>query len=397
MDVSLFIARRLRYKGRIVTAAVAISFLVVIVAVSVSSGFRHEVRKGLSAVAGDVLLTTPDANFLDETSPVNTDQSYIPYVKDVEGVEDVSPVVCRAGIVKHSDEIYGVLVKGVEGGVESATGAHVDDTLALAVSVPSSMAEKAGIRKGDKMLTYFVGEKVKVRQFNVADVYEPLVRLDDRYIVYADISDMRRLNEWTEGQASMLEVSLSDEYNDRDMVYHVAANISNAVHHNQDADDDLLVASSIASRYPQIYDWLGVIDFNVLFVLILMIAVAGVNMITGLLIMLFENISTIGILKSVGMRNGAIARVFLTSAMGIVFKGMVIGNVLAFFFCALQGATHFLSLDPVNYFVSFVPVHLDLAGILIADGVAFVTIILLLLIPSLFVMRVDPSKTVKMD
>lgn len=397
MDVSFFISRRLRYKGKVVTAAIAISFMVVIIAVAVSSGFRHEVRKGISAVAGDVLLTTPDVNYLDETSPLKTDQSYIPYIEELEAVERVEPVICRAGITRHDDDIYGVLVKGVEGGVERATGIEINDTLRLAVSIPSSMAEKAGLHIGDTLLTYFVGEKVKVRQFNIAGIYEPLVRIDDRYIVYADIADMRRLNGWSDDQTSMFEVSLKEGYDGREGLQDITASISDVMHEYVQEEDDVLIASSIAGRYPQIYDWLGVIDFNVMFVLLLMIAVAGVNMMTGLLIMLFENMSTIGILKSVGMRNSAIARVFVLNAMGIVLRGMVIGNALAFFFCVVQDATHFISLDPVNYFVSFVPVHIDFVNILIADAVAFAAIMALQLIPSLFVLRVDPAKTVKMD
>lgn len=395
MDVPFFIARRLRYKGRIVTAAVAISFMVVIIAVAVSSGFRHEVRKGISSAAGDVLLMTPEANFLDESSPISASQSYIPYIKEVNGVMSVDPLVCRAGIVRHSEDIYGVLISGVEGGVETGSGAGVRDS--MAVSIPSSMAEKAGLKKGDRLLTYFIGEKVKVRQFNIADVYEPMIRLDDRYIVYADISTMRRLNEWSADQVSMFQITLSDDFSDRESIEDVTSDISDVIYENVQDDDDMLVASSTVSRYPQIFDWLGVIDFNVVFVLLLMIAVAGVNMITGLLIMLFENTSTIGVLKSLGMRNSAIAGVFLFRAAGTVMKGMVIGNALALLFCLVQDATHFISLDPVNYFISFVPVHLDIAGILITDAVAFAAIMVLLLIPSLFVLRVDPAKTVKMD
>ena len=397
MNVPFFIARRLRYKGRVVMAAVAVSFFVVIIAVAVSAGFRHEIRGGISKMAGDILLTSPDFNYLDEKSPLSVNQSYIPKLDSLEGVEKVSPVICRAGIVRHNEDIYGVMVKGVEGGVRQATGAHVDDTVALAVAVPASMAEQAGIRKGDRLLTYFIAEKIKVRQFNVVDIYEPLVRVDDRFLIYADISDMRRLNGWTDEQASMFEVILSQEYTDRDGLELKSAQIEDLIYENASDDDDLLRTFSSAKRYPQIFDWFGVIDFNAVFVLLLMIAVAGVNMITGLLIMLFENVSTIGLLKSIGMRNWAIARVFLMRAMGVVLKGMVIGNVLAFAFCVVQDATHFISLDPVNYFVSYVPIHLDVATIILADAVAFASIMVLMLIPSMFVLRVDPAKTVKMD
>jgi lipoprotein-releasing system permease protein len=208
---------------------------------------------------------------------------------------------------------------------------------------------------------------------------------------------MRRLNGWTDEQASMFEVILSQEYTDRDGLELKSAQIEDLIYENASDDDDLLRTFSSAKRYPQIFDWFGVIDFNAVFVLLLMIAVAGVNMMTGLLIMLFENISTIGLLKSVGMRNRAIARVFLMSAMGVVLKGMIIGNVLAVLFCMVQDTTHFITLDPVNYFVSYVPVHLDMTAVILADAVAFAAIMVLMLIPSLFVLRVDPAKTVKMD
>ena len=389
MNLPFFIARRLSYKGRLVTAAVAVSFLVVIIAVAVSAGFRHEIREGISKMAGDVLLTSPDFNYLDEKSPLSVNQSYLPKLDSLEGVEKVCPVICRAGIVRHNEEIYGVMVKGVEGGVEQ--------DIALAVAVPAPMAEVTGIKKGDRLLTYFIAENVKVRQFNVVDIYEPLVRVDDRFLIYADISDLRRLNGWTDDQTSMFEVVLSDEFSDREGLELKAAQIEDVIYENASDEDDLLRTFSSAKRYPQIFDWFGVIDFNALFVLILMIAVAGVNMITGLLIMLFENVSTIGLLKSIGMRNWAIARVFLLNATSLVLKGMLIGNILAFAFCLVQDATHFIALDPVNYFVSYVPIHLDMATILLADAVAFASIIVLMLVPSLFVLRVDPAKSVKMD
>lgn len=396
MSVRFFIARRLRFKGRVVTAAVAVSFLVVIIAVAVSSGFRHEIRDGLSDMMGDVQLTMADINYMDESSPVNAMQSYLPYVEDMPGVERVSSVIYRAGIAKQSEDIYGVMLKGVEGGVRSR-GADVSDTLSLAVSIPSPLAESAGLKVGDRLLTYFIGEKVKVRQFNVADIYEPLVRTDDRHLVYADIKDMQRLNGWSDGQASMLEVSLDEGHKDPAHMLAVTDQMSEVIIDNLSWDDDLLRPVSSVERFPQIFEWVELIDFNVVFVLILMIAVAGVNMITGLLIMLFENISTIGLLKSLGMRNVEIMNVFITRAAGTVFKGMLIGNIIAFALCFLQNMTHIISLDPVNYFVSYVPIHLDVLEILKADLVAFVAIIVLLVLPSLFVLRVDPSKTVKMD
>ena len=395
MDASLFIGRRLRFKGRIVTVCVAVSFLVMIIAVSVSSGFRHEIRKGISSFAGDVQLTRTDMNYMEEGAPIGVSPSYLPELEKLPYVESVIPVVYRAGIVKQNEDIYGVVVKGVPGGVRSATGAEVADSVALAVSIPESFAEVAGYEVGDRLLTYFVGAKMKVRQFLIADTYESGVDPDGKFLVYADIEDMRRLNGWTPDQASMMEVILAPESKSEKGMKHAASEIGFIMNAYEQDDDDTLIATSAVSKYPQLFGWLSLIDFNVFFILVLMTIVAGFNMISGLLIMLFENISTIGLLKSLGMTDMSISKVFLSSSAVLVLKGMAVGNAAGMLFCLVQGTTHLLRLDPENYFVSYVPVHLDLAAILAADAAAFAVIMLLLMIPSLFISKVDPAKTVR--
>ena len=126
-----------------------------------------------------------------------------------------------------------------------------------------------------------------------------------------------------------------------------------------------------------------------------MTIVAGFNMISGLLIMLFENISTIGLLKSLGMTDKSISKVFLISSARLTGRGMLIGNLLALAFCLVQGTTHVLRLNPENYYVSFVPVKVDFLTIIMADVVSFAVIMVLLLIPCLFISRVDPAQTVR--
>ena len=395
MDASLFIGRRLRFKGKIVTICVAVSFLVMIIAVSVSSGFRHEIRDGISSFAGDVQLTRPSMNYMEEGTPLGVSPSYLPKLEELPYTESIIPVVYRAGIVKQNEDIYGVVVKGVPGGVRSATGADVADSVALAVSIPASFAEVAGYAVGDRMLTYFVGAKMKVRQFLIADTYESGVDPDGKFLVYADIDDMRRLNGWTSDQASMLEVVLAPEYKSEKGMKEAASEIGFIMNAYEQDDDDTLIATSIVSKYPQLFSWLSLIDFNVFFILILMTIVAGFNMISGLLIMLFENISTIGLLKSLGMTDISISKVFLSSSAVLVLKGMAVGNAAGVLFCLIQGTTHLLRLNPENYFVSYVPVHLDFAAILAADAAAFAVIMLLLMIPSLFISKVDPAQTVR--
>ena len=392
MDASLFISRRLRFKGKIAMVSIAVSFLVMIIAVAVSSGFRHAIREGISSVSGDIQLLPLNMNLLDDASPVESDASYLPYIYELEGVDEVIPVIYRAGIVRNNEEIHGVLLKGMPSGQLPFSN---QDSIALAVSIPSRLSDIMGLVEGDRMLTYFIGDKVRARQFNVVSVYDSVLETDERLVVYADLKDLQRLNGWSEDQVSAMEVMLDKNYRDQARISQITEEVGTALYAHTAEDETTVLASSCVSRYPHIFDWLNLMDFNVFFILILMTIVAGFNMISGLLIMLFENISTIGLLKTLGMTDRSIAKVFLSSSAVLTIKGMAIGNALAIIFCIVQSSMHILKLNPVNYFVSYVPVHVDLGLILIADIVSFAAIMLLLLIPCVFISKVDPAETVR--
>ena len=385
MDTAFYIASRLRFKGKIAITCIAVSFLVMILAVAVSSGFRQEVRHGLSSLSGDILISAPDLNVMGESSPVDLSDPSLGYVASSRLVEEMQPVVWRAGIVRNGEGMHGVLVKGVR----NAT----NDTVPLGVSIPRKLAQASGLKPGDRMLTYFVGDALKMRQFHVVGIHEAVVETDDKFVVYASLSDMQRLNGWDENQVSAVEVHLDDAFAGEDAVLAATQEIGSLVSLYQNGDD--MVATSSVSRYPQLYSWLSLIDFTVGIILLLMTVVAGFNMISGLLILLFENISTIGILKSMGMTNKSISKVFLAASARLVSVGMLIGNVSAMLICIIQKTTHILKLNPENYYVSFVPVNIDLLQILMADTLSFVAIMLLLLIPCLFISKVDPAQTVR--
>ena len=384
MDPSLFIASRLRVKGKIAITCIAVSFLVMIIAVSVSSGYRQELRTSLSQISGDVLLSAPDLNIMSDTRSIDMSDPCISYVSSSKTVSTLVPVVWRAGIVKNGDSMHGVVVKGIP---------SADDTVSLGVSIPRRLAAASGLKPGDRMLTYFIGENLKVRQFNVVSVHDALVETDDRHVIYASLADMQRLNGWSPDQVSAVEVHLQDNIDTPDRIIEATQEVGSLVRLYNENDD--IVATSSVSRYPQLFSWLSLIDFNVGIILLLMTIVAGFNMISGLLIMLFENISTIGLLKSLGMSDKSISKVFLISSAKLAGIGMLVGNALALIFCLVQGTTHVLRLNPENYYVSFVPVKVDLLTIFLADAVSFAAIMVLLLIPCLFISRVDPAQTVR--
>lgn len=386
MKLSLFIARKLQFKGRLAMVCIAISFFIMILSVAVSSGFRTEIRNGLSDITGDVTIAPVNMNFLDEHAPVNSDADYVRDIQSLESVDSVRPAVWRAGIVRSGDNIHGVIVKGTEN----------FDGGQLEISIPSRLSEMLSVGAGDDLVTYFIGEKVKVRKFHIKSVYSSVVDVDNRLIIHAGLADMQRLNGWKENEVSSLEILASPKYRTVSGLDRLEAEAGYLVYSETAENSQRLAAVSSVTRYPQLFDWLELIDFNVLVILILMTIVAGFNMISGLLIMLFEHISMIGTLKSMGMRDKSIASIFLTGASFNVIKGMLIGNIMAISVCFLQKYTHLIPLNPENYFVSFVPIALEPWLIVAADIVAYLVIMVSLSIPCLFISKVDPAKTVAM-
>lgn len=374
----------MKFQGKAAMVTIAVASFVIIIAVAVSGGFRHELRKGVASLAGDIQITSPYMNFIGEDHPVTLGDELETAIGSMPGVDHIVPAVYRAGIIKSGSNIHGVVFKGIPGGGDS-----------LRVKIPERLSAMLGIGPGDRMLTYFIGDKVKARQFTVESTYDDILGSDDNLVVYAGIEDMRRVNGWDPDKASAIEVILEDNWRSSDRMEYLTDEIGAEILFGEGIDS--MVATSAARRYPQIFSWLDLIDFNVLIVLVLMVAVAGFNMISSLLIMLFRNISVIGTLKAMGMTDRQISAVFLRIASSAALKGMLAGNILAFLFCIVQNATHFVKLDPANYFVSAVPVHLNALQVIGADLLAYILIMLLLLLPCLFVSRVDPAKTVRVQ
>ena len=395
MKAERFIAGKLKFRGRIAMFCIAVSFFVMIVAVAVSTGFRDAVRDGISSVSGDVMIAPADLGYMTGSSPIERNPAYLPKVEAEKCVESVNPVTYRAGIVKNGDRIQGVLFKGIPGDLPGQQPS--DSLLSLAVSVPSGLSDILGTDEGDDLLSYFVGEKVRVRKFRVVSVYESMLDSDDMLVVYARMSDIQRLNGWSQEQVSAFEILLTDSYRTENGIREATSDIGALTAAYADEDEASVVCTSSVSDYPQLFDWLNLLDFNVFFILVLMTLVAGFNMISGLLILLFENISLIGTLKALGITDRSIAEVFLRVSSSHVLKGMFIGNALAFLFCIVQSSTGILTLDPANYFVSEVPVSIDYLKVLAADIASYAAIMLLLLLPSMFIAKIDPAKTVRMN
>jgi len=385
MEAGRFIARKLSFQGNVAVIAIAVSFLVMIVAVAVSSGFRRAVRSGVAQMTGDIRIQPQDRSE-GEMASISRDLPSRAAILSVPGVRDIRPVVLRSGVVKNGDIIHGVLVKGVE---------RADSS--LFVSVPERLSRILGVGVGDQLTTYFIGERVRVRRFRISAVHRDLIEMDDNLLIYANLEDMQRLNGWDTDQVSCLEVEVADTYRGQEALDGISAQVGAILLDSGVPEEEDLYVSSSRRQYPQVFDWLELLDFNVLVILLLMTVVAGFNMVSGLLILLLRNISTIGTLKTLGMDDKAVGGVFVRVGAGVVLKGMLIGNALALLFCLVQGTTHLIPLDPANYFVSYVPVHVNLLWILAADILAFLVILAMLWLTARYVSRIDPAQTVKAD
>ena len=465
MSAWRFIASKLSFRGRLATAAVALSFLVVALAVSVSAGYRKAIRAGVRDLAGDLQVAGYTSEFDMDSSSVCLSAVTRGRLLAIPGVDSLRDVVCRAGIVKEGETVHGVLVKGVDRGAAPwLTGAKGDEGLrsqsslrplpqsaassaradnlhlagpsrresltgppeisdlrgvfpgvdtpssplapvaaaaaalpSLSVAIPSRLSAILGIGVGDPLVTYFIGAdgKVKVRKFSVAAVYRGILEMEDQLIVYADIADMRRLFRWDATQSSAVEVLLGKGCDP----VHDGARVKSAMEAvllgSDDPDESFHRVLTSVETYPNLFSWLDLLDINVTVLLLLMGVVAGFNMISGLLIMLLRNIPTIGVLKTLGMRNGPLAAAFLRCAARTMLRGLLIGNVLAILFCLVQDSTHVLTLNPDHYFVSYVPVDFDWGYLLAANAMAFFIALVMVALPLLMIARIHPAETVR--
>lgn len=363
MNAPAFISSRLKFKSRVSLWATALSSFIMIVAVSVASGYRKTLHASISELVSDMVLT--------DSATLRFSPWLMAELQSVDGVESVSPVVSYPGVVRSGDDIDGVLFKGVE---------------SSSIRIPKRLAQRLSLSEGDEFLAYFIGDRLKARKFNVGEIYSPSVELDDALVVYVPIAEMRRVLAIGEDEATAIEIRLEERCRSRERMIYTAGELGYV---------SGLYAKSSAESYASVFDWMQLVDMNVVVIIVLMCLVAAFNMISGLLIMIMRSTSAIGMLKALGMDNGGVRRLFLRILSRAVLAGLAIGNAAALLFCVLQGSTHFIKLDPANYFVSYVPVRVSPAYILLADLLAWALVMLLLLIPARQISKVAPAEGIR--
>ncbi|MBO4557793.1 MAG: ABC transporter permease [Bacteroidales bacterium] len=380
--------------------SVAVSIFVIIVAVCVVLGFRSEIRSKASLYMGSLALVAPGQSPLNDQFPFTDSISFLDRLDAIRGVENHSRVAYCSGLLKTEDNIFGSHFKGVDSLYNFSNFAKnlsageipvYSGRISSDIVIAARLAQQMGYGVGDEVTAYFIGDEVKVRKFKICGLFDAQLENLDVSTILCDIRQVQRINDWQKDEVSCIEIQISDK---ADIDSRLDA-VSNLVYEQSEESDPPLFVTSVKQLFPNLFDWLNLLDFNVVAILILMIVVAGFNMISSLLIILFRNISSIGLLKAMGMTSGGVSKVFRSIALNIVGKGLVIGTVLALALCAVQKHFKILTLDPENYFVKFVPIDFNFWYILLANALALVLIMLILSLTSGFVAKVSPDKTMR--
>lgn len=412
MSIGTFIASRLikdRNRGTafsrpinvIAIIGIALGLAVMILAVSILTGFKQQIRDKVAGFGAHIQVVNFDANLSYETVPISSNQPFVPKIREHRGIRNVQVFATKAGIIKTDENIQGVVLKGISSDydwsffrsnmVEGETLSVSDTARSNDVVISKKVADMLGFMPGDSFSMFFVQDPPRMRKFTVLGIYETSLEEFDKTYLFCDINHIRSLNGWSDDQISGFEIYI----NDFDQLDYMTDVIRDSIGYRISEEEEQLKVTNIRGRYPQIFDWLGFQDTNVIIILVLMILVAGFNMISGLLILILEKTNMIGVLKALGAGNKVIRRIFLYQAAWLTAKGLFWGNIIGIGLALLQLRTEMISLDPSSYYLSSVPINLDPVHIILLNIGTMIAIILMLLIPSQLIARITPVKAIR--
>jgi lipoprotein-releasing system permease protein len=412
LNTEFFIAKKLSFNKdnkpvkvmtRIAVFSVALSIAVMIVATSALSGFKIQLKEKISGFNSHLRIANLDSNYSFDTPPIRNDYDFYRSVIALPEVQHVQQYAYKGGIIRANNDIQGVVLKGVgtdfdwsffeqymvDGNVFSVGDSVASDS----VLVSESLSNLLKLKTGDSFEIYFVQEPVRVRRFTIAGLYNTYFEEMDKTFVICDIRHIRRLNRWNNNQVSGMEIMLRNP-GDMDKAFEKIDDIAGYLTFD---DGSRVEVTTLRSAFPEIFNWLAILDMNVLIILIIMIVVAGFNMISGLLIMLLEKISMIGILKSMGMTDFGIRKIFMYRSSMIVLRGLVYGNILGLSLCVLQYCFGIVHLNPESYFFSVAPVDIDLFSVIALNVCSFVFIVLSQMLPTIIISRISPDRTMRKE
>ena len=411
MNFEFFIAKRLisakKYKSsisapiiKIAIAAIAIGVIMMLVSFATGIGLQVKIREKIAAFNGHVIIDSYDNNSSQVSlMPVSLNQDFYPEFTSVSGIDHVQAVATKAGIIRTPTDFEGVIVKGVGADykwenfkdflVEGQLPSY-KDSLNEDILISRYTANRLGFKLGDKAVTYFLREDPSqrpwTRVFVIKGIYDSGFQEFDELYLLADIRHIQRMNGWDPDQVGGFEVFIRD-FDQLDQK-------GGEIYENTDS---LLDSRTIKQKYYAIFEWLSLFDFNIALIIGIMILVAGINMITALLVLILERTQMIGILKALGGADWSIRKIFLYNATYLIILGLFWGNLIGLGLLFLQKYFKLFPLNPETYYVSEVPVYIGWEYILGVNLGTLILCLLMLLIPSVIITRISPVKAMKFD
>ena len=375
-----------------------------IITVSVILGFKHTIRDKVVGFGSHIQIT----NFITQQTavpaPIAINDTLTRKLKKIPNIQHVECYTMTQGILKTDSDFLGVAFKGIaqeydttfvhQNMVEGYIPKFSDESSKQKIVVSRTIADQLGLRVGGRVFAYFINNNdVRVRRYTIAGIYQTNLTMFDKVTVLTDFYSAVKLNGWEADQATGAELIL-DDFNRMDEVEDI---LVKKVNRTTDHYGETYSSATIRNLYPQIFSWLDLLDLNVWIILALMISVAGFTTISGLLIIILERTNMIGLLKALGARNSSVRHTFLWFAVFIIGRGMLIGNILGIGFILIQHFFGLVKLDPATYYVSTVPVEVNIPIFVLINIVMLAISVFVLIAPSYIVSRIHPARSMRYE
>ena len=375
-------------------AGVALGFAVMVIALAIVTGFKQEIRDKVIGFGSHIQVSNFDENNSFETKPIFKTQDFLKELKNDPEIEHVQTFATKAGIIKTKEEIEGVVAKGIGPDfnwdffnsrlVEGSIIQFKDTQRSNDVLISKLLSKKLNLHTGDNLVMYFIQQPPRARKFTITGIYETGLEEFDNLYLFCDIAQIQKLNDWTTDQVGGFEIKIRD--------FNKLEEEGKKVYNITGSD---LNAKTIKEIYPQIFDWLDLQNINAIIIITLMIIVAGINMISALLIIILERVNMIGTLKAIGAGSISIRKIFLYVSGFLLFRGLLMGNLIGIGLCYLQKTFQWIHLDQQSYYISVVPISISPVHILLLNIGTLLICIAMLVIPSMIVTRISPIQALR--
>lgn len=389
---------------RIATIGVAIGLAVMIVSVCVVLGFKHAIRDKVIGFGSHIQVAEYNALMGGDGRAVQMDDSVMSVLSHIQGVKHVQRFAYRQGILKTDDDFLGVMFKGVgpefdstfihKNMVEGSIPRFSDKVSGNKLLISKNMADKLHLKTGSRLFAYFIDYTgVRMRRFTISGVYQTNLTQYDNTICFTDLHTVAKLNGWPADVAGGAELTINNFEQLDDVERTVIAKVNRTTDHY----GNTFASKTIKEVSPQIFSWLSLLDLNVWIILAIMMCVAAVTMISGLLIIILERTQMIGLLKALGAGNATVRHTFMWFSAFIIGRGLLWGNLVGLGLVAFQYVTGLVKLDPATYYVSTVPVEVNLLYVVLLNIGTLIISLFVLIAPSYLISHIHPAKTMSYE